>query len=69
LPDNKQRADSYLKYTGLAFQMVGTIGLAMWGGYSLDQWLELQFPVFLLSFTLLSLTGSIFMLIRQLPGD
>ncbi|MFO7862915.1 MAG: AtpZ/AtpI family protein [Salinivirgaceae bacterium] len=37
----------YAKYSGAAFQFGIIIALFTWGGYELDKWLELSFPVFL----------------------
>lgn len=60
---------AYLRYSGLAFEMVATIGLATYGGYLLDDYMGLKFPVFLLSFAMLSLAGSMYLLIKRLPKD
>ncbi|MFA7599494.1 MAG: AtpZ/AtpI family protein [Bacteroidales bacterium] len=45
---------SYLKYTGLVFQMLAVIILFTLGGVKLDEWISLSFPVFTL---VLSFTG------------
>lgn len=42
--------DTYLKWSGLAFQLLGAIGVLGWLGYLLDQYLKLTFPAFMLSF-------------------
>lgn len=68
--DQKQnQLNAYLKYSGLAFQMLGTIGLAVWGGMRLDEYLELRFPVFLLVFTLLAVVASLILTIKSLPKN
>lgn len=56
--------NSYLKYSGLGFQLLVTLGVAGWLGYKLDQYLSLTFPAFMLLFGLLALTGSIYLLYR-----
>lgn len=66
--DQKQsQLNAYLKYSGLAFQMLGTIGVAVWGGMQLDAYLGLRFPVFLLVFTLLAVVASLILTIKGLP--
>lgn len=62
-------SNSYLKYSGLAFQMFGSIGLCAWIGYRLDQYFELKFPAFLLSLILLAFTGTLFMVYRSFNKD
>ena len=67
--EKKAGPPAYLKFTGIAFEMVATIGVATYGGYLLDNFLNLKFPVFLLSFAMLSLAGSLYLLYKRLPGD
>lgn len=61
--------NSYLKYSGLAIQLVFTIGVAGWLGYLLDQYLGMKFPVFIVLFTFTAFGGVIFMLYRALNKD
>jgi F0F1-type ATP synthase assembly protein I len=63
----QSQLNSYLKYSGLAFQMIGVIGLAVWAGWELDQYLGLRFPVFLIVLSLMSVTASIILIIKSLP--
>jgi len=51
-----ESSSAYLKYTGLAFQMLAVILLFVIGGIKLDEYLQLTFPIFTL---VLSLTGVI----------
>ncbi len=62
---NKQ--NPYLKYTGMAFQMVAIIGLSVWGGMRLDAWLGMKFPVFLVVLSVLGFVGAILAVIKSLP--
>jgi len=48
----------------LAFILIG-----VWGGYWLDDYFELEFPIFLLVLSFLSCIGSILNVIRRLPKD
>ena len=62
LPDQKEDpVNSYLKYSGLAFQLLAAIGLFGWLGYKLDQYLSLKFPVFML---LLGFLGFVAMMVQ-----
>lgn len=49
--------NQYFQYSNLAFQILIFLGLAIWGGIELDQYLGLQFPWFTIGFMLLGLTG------------
>jgi F0F1-type ATP synthase assembly protein I len=55
-PDRKKpsHSNSYLKYSSLGIQLLGAIGVAGWLGYRLDKYLSWKFPVFMLTFVLLS---------------
>lgn len=61
-----QRSNSWLSYSGFAFQLLGGIGLTGWLGYKLDNYLGLHFPVFMLLFILLTFSGMIYQINRQL---
>jgi len=68
-PSNQKERKSYntfLKYSGLGLQMVVTLGLAGALGYWIDQSIGIKFPVFLLTFLIISLIGSLFILIKSL---
>ncbi len=68
---NKQDkpANSFLKYSGLGLQMLVTIGVGAWLGHKLDQYLELQFPVFLLTFVFVLFGGVMYQLYRALNKE
>ena len=61
--------NDYLKYSGLAFQMMATAGISTWIGYKIDHYLELRFPVFTISLLLIALTGVIYWLIKSVTND
>jgi len=50
-------------------QMVFTIGVAIYLGWLLDNYLEFQFPVFMLTFMLLATWGVFFALYKSLQKD
>jgi hypothetical protein len=60
---------SFLKYSSLGIQLLVTIGLAAYLGHKLDQYLQLKFPAFLLSFVLLSFAGMMYQLYRTLNKE
>lgn len=60
-------SNSYLRYSGLAFQMMAAIALAAWGGTKLDQWLGWKFPVWTVGLLLAAVVGSLIGLVRSLP--
>jgi ATP synthase protein I len=62
-------ANSFLKYSGLGLQMLVTIGVGAWLGHKLDQYLELKFPVFLLTFVFVLFGGVMYQLYRALNKD
>ncbi|HMP98474.1 MAG TPA: AtpZ/AtpI family protein [Cyclobacteriaceae bacterium] len=58
-----------MKYSGLAIQMLITIGLAGWAGYALDKWIGWKFPAAMLGFILIAFAGTIYQLYRSLNRD
>jgi F0F1-type ATP synthase assembly protein I len=65
----QNQLNSYLRYSGLAFQMMAVIGLAVWGGMKLDAWLGMRFPVFLVTLTLMSVAATLVITIKSLPKE
>ncbi|HTH58140.1 MAG TPA: AtpZ/AtpI family protein [Cyclobacteriaceae bacterium] len=55
-----------MKYSSLGLQLLFTIGLSAWVGLKIDQYFAFRFPVFLLTFTLVSLAGLMYKLYRSL---
>ncbi len=69
-PNRKQKpSNAYLKYSGLAFQLLIAIALCGWLGYRLDQWLGLTFPAFMLLFGFLAFGGMMYQLYRSINKD
>ncbi|HVB02320.1 MAG TPA: AtpZ/AtpI family protein [Chitinophagaceae bacterium] len=44
-----------VRYSGLAFEMLAAIGIAVFAGIELDKWLKFHFPLFVLIFPLLAI--------------
>jgi len=67
LPDDKKKQMSgYARYSNLAFQMFAIIGIGIFGGVKLDQWLKLEFPVFTLILSVVSVSAAIYSAIKDL---
>ena len=66
-PSRKQsQSKSYLKYSGLAFQLLGAIGVFGWLGYRLDQYLELKLPAFTLTIGFLAFGAKMYQIYRSI---
>jgi Putative F0F1-ATPase subunit Ca2+/Mg2+ transporter len=65
----KKPVNNFLKFSGLGLQMMVSIGIGAWLGMKLDQYLELKFPVFLLTFVFVIFGGLMFQLYRSLNKD
>ncbi len=64
LPD-KDQINNYAKYSALAFQMAVIIGLGTFGGYKLDQLLGLEFKIFTIVLSLLSVVMAIYFAVKD----
>ena len=64
---SSQAYNAYLKYSGLAFQMMAVMGLSLWAGMYLDKYLNLRFPAFTVTFSLIAVIGMMIKIIRSLP--
>jgi hypothetical protein len=63
---DKEKVNTYLKYSGLGIQLLAAIGFFGWLGYKLDAYLSFQFPLFMLLFGLLAFVGMMVQLYRSL---
>jgi F0F1-type ATP synthase assembly protein I len=61
--------NGYLKYSGLAVQLLASIGIFGWIGYKIDQWLGLKYPVFMLVLGFLGFGGMMYSVYRSLNKD
>ncbi|MBM3435809.1 MAG: AtpZ/AtpI family protein [Bacteroidetes bacterium] len=62
----KNSLNNYAKYSGIAVQMLVIILLGVFGGYKLDQWINLSFPVFTILLSLLSVIAAIYTVVKDL---
>lgn len=61
-----KKPDSFYKYTSMAAKMIVVVVVFSFGGYKLDEVLELGFPVFTLAGSLLGSVLAIYSVIRDL---
>ena len=69
MPSEKQKGDNvkpYLKYSGLAFQMIGAMVLAAFAGMKLDDYFETQNPWFTISLLVVAMVASMVLVILSL---
>lgn len=65
----KKGTNVYMKWSGLAFQLLGGIGVFGWLGYKLDQYLELQFPAFMLLFGFLAFGAIMYQVYKSVKNQ
>ena len=54
-----------MKYASLATQWMVMMLAGVWGGYKIDKWLHWKFPLFLILFPLISLSLSLWQIIKE----
>jgi hypothetical protein len=59
-------SNSYLKYSGLAVQLLLVIGVFGWIGYKIDEKLAIKFPAFMLALGFLSFAGMMYQVYRSI---
>ena len=64
-PASKDQSSRFLKYSGMATQMLGTILVFTYGGYKLDESQQNKVPVWTLVLSLASIAASLYLLIRS----
>lgn len=67
--DNPDRLRAVAKYSGIAAQMIATIGLSTWAGYWLDGHFQTNTPWFTLSLMLLGLFAALYNVIRSVTKE
>lgn len=61
-----EKSTSFVQFSGIAFQMLGTIGLGVWVGMRLDQWQNNHRPIWTIVLSLTAIGASLYLFIRQL---
>ena len=62
----QKQVNNYVRYSSLAFQMLGIILVGVFGGMKLDQLINWEFPVFTVVLSISSVFGSIFFAVKDL---
>ena len=60
-----EEPQSAMRYASLATQWMAMLGIAVWAGYKIDKWLGWKFPLFLILFPLISLSVSLWQIIKE----
>ena len=64
--NNLSNLSNYAKYSSLAFQMIAIILVGVFGGIKLDQIVRIEFPVFTVVLTIVSVILSMYYAIKDL---
>lgn len=69
VPDSseKPQPNPYIRYSGMAMQLLVTIAFGVFLGIKLDEWVGTQTPWFTIGCSLFFITGALIGLIRGLP--
>jgi hypothetical protein len=59
----------FLKFSGMAMQMLGTILIFTYAGYKLDEWQNNATPVWTLALSLTGIGGSLYLMIRSISKN
>jgi len=62
---NKREPQSYLRYTGLAFELLAFNLVLIWGGYEMDEYVENAVPWFLILGAFIAAFGTVYYLILR----
>lgn len=60
-----KRAQSYMRYSAIGFQMMGIILAGVYGGYFLDQGVDWNFPIFTLILSLAGIGAAMYFLFKE----
>ncbi|MGJ5642974.1 AtpZ/AtpI family protein [Formosa sp. S-31] len=64
----KKQLNNYIKFSTMAFQMVAIIGVLTYLGVWLDDKYPNEYSMFTIIFSLLGVTGAIYMIIKQVTN-
>lgn len=69
MADEPPKFNPYLRYSGMAMQMLVTIGAGVFLGMKLDEWLETRTPWFTIGCSLFFIAAALISAIRSLPKN
>lgn len=61
-----EKTTSFVQFSGIAFQMLGTIGLGVWLGMKIDEWQNNRSPIWTIILSLTAIGASLYLFIKQL---
>ncbi|MBN2276042.1 MAG: AtpZ/AtpI family protein [Bacteroidales bacterium] len=64
-PKDLKSLNDAARYSSMAFQMVIIIGLGVFGGIKLDDWLHMNFPVFTVLLSVIAVVLAIYYFIKD----
>lgn len=64
-----KRARNFAKYTGIAFQMLATIGVFALIGYQIDKYRDGKKPIFMALLGLMGVVFSLYQVVRSVTKD
>ncbi len=62
---NQPTPNSYMRYATMGTQMLVIMALGAFGGYALDKWLGLKFPIFTILLSLASIAAALYLSIKD----
>jgi len=65
-PQKNKKATNFIKYTGIGFQMLATIGVFAFAGYKIDNYRNSEKLIFAALLGLVGVVVSLYQIIRQL---
>ncbi len=66
---NKKSANAYLRYSGMAFQMIGVLLVAAYAGQWLDDHFQTSQPWFTLVLLLVGVSASMYLVIKTVTKN
>ncbi len=63
---NKQPDSAFLRFSGMAFTMAGAIGLCVFLGYKVDEWLENTVPWGIVAGAIVGVSTGVYLAIKDL---
>jgi F0F1-type ATP synthase assembly protein I len=64
-PEKKDNLKSYMRYSGMAFQMIAALVLAAWGGQKLDDYFGNENPWATIILMVLAVVASVYVVIAS----
>jgi ATP synthase protein I len=66
--ENDKKPANFIKYSGMGFQMLATIGVFAFAGYKIDEYRKSSKPIFTAILGLIGVIVSLYQVVRQLSS-